>query len=117
MAEESLVTIVIWLLTATFPAHAGISASPSATEAVKSNAPPGSNERTFADLYDAFMDEAAIEARAMRPLQPPRTFLDSGLLRVYSEHYVPCLLQGGLEMPSPDYCFEQGEFSAYLIWF
>ena len=132
MAKESLVTLVIWLLAATFPACADISASPRdivpATadetfqkvdpsvrpgdnfylyasggwirrteippdrgridvfstlddlsrkrtfdiieEAAKSNARPGSNERKVADLYNAFMDEAAIEARAIRPLQP-----------------------------------------------
>jgi putative endopeptidase len=70
MAEESLLTLVIWLLTATFPAHAGISALASAAEAVKSNAPPGSNECNFADLYDTFMDEAAIAARTMGLSQP-----------------------------------------------
>ena len=39
-------------------------------QAVKSNAAPGSEQRKIADLYNSYMDEAAIEAAAMKPLQP-----------------------------------------------
>ena len=39
-------------------------------QAAKSNAPPGSNERKIADLYNAFMDEKAIDALGTRPLEP-----------------------------------------------
>jgi len=39
-------------------------------EAAKSNAPAGSNTRKIADLYHSYMDEAAIEARGLAPLQP-----------------------------------------------
>jgi putative endopeptidase len=39
-------------------------------EAVKANAPAGSNTRKIADFYRAFMDEAAIEAKGIAPLRP-----------------------------------------------
>ncbi|MFZ0743621.1 MAG: M13 family metallopeptidase [Terracidiphilus sp.] len=39
-------------------------------EASKSSAPAGSNERKIADLYNAFMDESAIEAQGLNPLKP-----------------------------------------------
>ncbi|HEX3661134.1 MAG TPA: M13 family metallopeptidase [Acidobacteriaceae bacterium] len=39
-------------------------------EAAKSNSPAGSNNRKIADFYNAFMDESAIEARGLKPLQP-----------------------------------------------
>ena len=39
-------------------------------EAVKANAPVGSNTRKIADLYNAFMDEAGIEAKGLAPLRP-----------------------------------------------
>lgn len=38
-------------------------------EAAKSNAPAGSNERKIADLYNSYMNQAAIEARGLTPLQ------------------------------------------------
>src|SRR5581483_7043281 len=39
-------------------------------EAVKANAPAGSNTRKIADFYRSFMDEAAIETRGIAPLGP-----------------------------------------------
>jgi putative endopeptidase len=39
-------------------------------EAVKANAPAGSNTRKIADFYRSFMDEAAIQAKGMAPLRP-----------------------------------------------
>jgi putative endopeptidase len=39
-------------------------------EAAKSKAPAGSNARKIADLYNSFMDEAAIEAKGLAPLRP-----------------------------------------------
>ena len=39
-------------------------------EAAKSNAAPGTNARKIADLYNSYMDEAAIEARGLSPLKP-----------------------------------------------
>ena len=39
-------------------------------EAAKSNAPAGSNARKVADLYNSFMDEAAIEAVGLASLKP-----------------------------------------------
>ncbi len=39
-------------------------------EAAKSNAAAGSNTRKIADLYDSYMDEAAIEKRGLEPLRP-----------------------------------------------
>jgi len=39
-------------------------------EAVKANAPVGSTTRKIADLYNAFMDEAGIEAKGLAPLRP-----------------------------------------------
>ncbi|MGA8528279.1 MAG: M13 family metallopeptidase [Acidobacteriaceae bacterium] len=39
-------------------------------EAAKSNAPFGSSDRKIADYYNAYMNEAAIEARGLKPLQP-----------------------------------------------
>ena len=39
-------------------------------EAAKSNAPAGSNLRKIADLYNSYMDEAAIEAKGLAPLRP-----------------------------------------------
>jgi putative endopeptidase len=43
-------------------------------QAAKSNAPAGSNARKIADLYNSYMDEAAIEAKGLAPL---RSHLDS----------------------------------------
>src|SRR5271157_1638555 len=39
-------------------------------EIAKSNPPAGSSSRKVADLYNSYMDEAAIEARGLAPLQP-----------------------------------------------
>jgi endothelin-converting enzyme/putative endopeptidase len=38
--------------------------------AAKSNAAPGTDARKIADLYNTYMDEAAIESRGMAPLKP-----------------------------------------------
>jgi len=39
-------------------------------EAAKGNAPAGSGVRKIADLYNSYMDEAAIEAKGLAPLRP-----------------------------------------------
>jgi predicted metalloendopeptidase len=39
-------------------------------EAVKANAPAGSNTRKIADFYLSYMDETAIEAKGIAPLRP-----------------------------------------------
>jgi endothelin-converting enzyme/putative endopeptidase len=39
-------------------------------ETIKANAPAGSNSRKIADLYNSFMDDAAIEAKNLAPLRP-----------------------------------------------
>jgi putative endopeptidase len=39
-------------------------------EVAKSNATGGSSTRKIADLYNSYMDEAGIEARGLKPLQP-----------------------------------------------
>jgi putative endopeptidase len=39
-------------------------------DAVKSNAPAGSDERKIADLYHSYMDEAAIESHGLATLKP-----------------------------------------------
>src|SRR5438477_7803704 len=39
-------------------------------EIAKSNAAPGSGPRKVADLYNSYMDEAAIEAKGLAPLRP-----------------------------------------------
>ena len=39
-------------------------------DAAKSNAPAGSESRKMADLYNSYMDEAAIEKRGTEPLKP-----------------------------------------------
>jgi putative endopeptidase len=39
-------------------------------EAAKANAPSGSNVRKIAELYNSYMDEAAIEAKGLAPLAP-----------------------------------------------
>jgi putative endopeptidase len=43
-------------------------------EAAKANAPSGTNLRKIADLYNSYMDEAAIEAKGLAPIRP---YLDS----------------------------------------
>ena len=39
-------------------------------EAAKANAPAGSNTRKIADLYNSYMDAAAIQAKGMAPIRP-----------------------------------------------
>jgi endothelin-converting enzyme/putative endopeptidase len=39
-------------------------------ETAKANAPAGSNARKIADLYNSYMDQAAIEAKGLAPLRP-----------------------------------------------
>src|SRR5277367_297374 len=39
-------------------------------EMAKGSAPAGSGERKIADLYNSYMDEAAIESRGLAPLEP-----------------------------------------------
>src|SRR5215469_12592103 len=39
-------------------------------EAAKQKAPAGSDSRKIADLYNAYMDEAGIEAKGLAPLKP-----------------------------------------------
>jgi endothelin-converting enzyme/putative endopeptidase len=39
-------------------------------EAAKANAPNGSNVRKIGELYNSYMDEAAIEAKGLAPLRP-----------------------------------------------
>jgi len=39
-------------------------------EAAKANAPAGSNARKIAELYNSFMDEAAIETKGLAPFRP-----------------------------------------------
>ncbi len=39
-------------------------------DAVKQNAPPGSDARKVGDYYASFMDEAAIEAKGLEPIKP-----------------------------------------------
>ncbi|HEY6448378.1 MAG TPA: M13 family metallopeptidase [Acidobacteriaceae bacterium] len=115
-------------------------------EAAKSNAPAGSNGRKIADLYNAYMDEAAIESLGMKPLAPHlaaiaairsrrelafalgktlradvdllnnAVFTTPNFLGLWiapgfqdSDHYVPYLLQGGLELPSRSYYLDDSE--------
>ena len=40
------------------------------TKLPKAHAPAGSNARKIADLYNSYMDEAAIEAKGLAPLTP-----------------------------------------------
>jgi putative endopeptidase len=39
-------------------------------ETAKANAPAGSNSRKIADLYNSYMDEAAIESKGLAPIRP-----------------------------------------------
>jgi endothelin-converting enzyme/putative endopeptidase len=115
-------------------------------EAAKSSPPAGSNARKIADLYNAYMDEAGIEARGMKPLEPHlaeiaaihtrhdlavalgktlradvdllnnAVFSTANLFGLWvapgfgdSDHYIPYLLQGGLEMPSRDYYIDESQ--------
>src|SRR5579859_5158963 len=115
-------------------------------EVAKSNPSAGSGTRKVADLYNSYMDEAAIEAKGMAPLKPHldaiaaihdkkelaralgetlRADVDAlnntnyhtaNLFGLWvapgfhdSEHYVPYLLQGGLQMPDREYYLSEGE--------
>jgi endothelin-converting enzyme/putative endopeptidase len=115
-------------------------------EAAKSKAPEGSNEGKIANLYNAFMDEGAIDARGLTPLDPHlaaiaaihdrhdlavalgktlradvdmlnnAVFSTPNLFGLWvapgfsdSDHYMPYLLQGGLQMPSRDYYIDQSQ--------
>ena len=115
-------------------------------EAAKSNAPAGTNARKIADLYNAYMDEAAIDARGLKPLEPQlaaiaaihdrrdlavalgktlradvdmlnnAVFSTPNLFGLWvapgfsdSDHYMPYLLQGGLEMPSRSYYLDDSQ--------
>jgi len=46
-------------------------------EAVKANAPAGSNTRKIADFYRSFMDDAAIDAKGIAPLRPHLDAIDA----------------------------------------
>src|SRR5215470_11850618 len=109
-------------------------------EAAKSNAPAGSSTRKIADLYNSYIDEAAIENKGLAPLRPHldaiaaiRTkrdlaralgeslradvdalnntnFHTPNLFGLWvapgftdSEHYLPYLMQGGLQLPDREY--------------
>ena len=51
-------------------------------EAAKSNAPAGSSARKIAELYNSFMDEAAIEAKSLAPLRPHL----EGIAAIHNQH-------------------------------
>jgi len=115
-------------------------------EAAKSNPPAGSDTRKIADLYNAYMDEVAIDARGLKPLEPQlaaiaaihdrhdlaaalgktlradvdllnnAVFSTPNLFGLWvapgfsdSDHYMPYLLQGGLEMPSRSYYLDDSQ--------
>jgi endothelin-converting enzyme/putative endopeptidase len=61
-------------------------------EAAKSNAPAGSNDRKIADLYNSYMDEAAIEAKGLAPLRP---HLDA-IAAIHNKHELARALGEGL---------------------
>lgn len=115
-------------------------------DAAKSSAPAGSDERKIADLYNAYMDDKAIDALGTKPLQSHldaiaaikdkhelavalgktlradvdllnnAVFSTPNFLGLWvapgfsdSDHYMPYLLQGGLEMPSESYYLDSSE--------
>ncbi len=51
-------------------------------ETAKANAPAGSNSRKIADLYNSYMDEAAIESKGLAPIRP---HLDS-IAAIHDKH-------------------------------
>ncbi|MGC9291546.1 MAG: M13 family metallopeptidase [Acidobacteriaceae bacterium] len=61
-------------------------------EAAKANAPAGSNDRKIADLYNSYMDEAAIEAKGLAPLRP---HLDA-IAAIHNKHELARALGEGL---------------------
>jgi putative endopeptidase len=99
---------------------------------------PGSVEQKVADLYAGWMDEAAIEARGLEPLQPFLAQIDAvkdkaGLMKLIGSidfqapfgvsinpdtadpnKYTVWVGQAGLGMPNRDYYLKKGEkFDAY----
>ncbi len=64
-ADRSAIGVFSVLADRSFKQIAGI-----IEDAVKSNAPAGSNERKIADLYHSYMDEAAIESHGLASLKP-----------------------------------------------
>jgi putative endopeptidase len=61
-------------------------------EAVKANAPVGSNTRKIADFYLSYMDEATIEAKGLAPLRP---HLDA-IAAISNKHELSGALGGSL---------------------
>jgi endothelin-converting enzyme/putative endopeptidase len=61
-------------------------------EAVKANAPAGSNTRKIADFYHSYMDEATIEAKGLAPLRP---HLDA-IAAISNKHELSRALGGSL---------------------
>jgi putative endopeptidase len=115
-------------------------------EIAKSNAAAGSGERKVADLFNSYMNEAAIEAKGMSPLKPHldaiaaihdkkelahalgetlRADVDALNNTNYhtenifglwvapgfhdSDHYLPYLMQGGLQLPDREYYLGESE--------
>jgi len=115
-------------------------------EISNSNPPAGSPERKVADLYNSYMDDAAIEAKGMAPLRSHldaiaairdkkelakalgetlradvdalnnTNFHTANLFGLWvapgfhdPEHYMPYLLQGGLELPDREYYLSDSE--------
>lgn len=115
-------------------------------EIAKSNPPASSATRKVADLYNSYMDEAAIEAKGLAPLRPHLqaiaaihdkrelayalgeslradvdalnngVFHTANLFGLWvapgfhdSEHYVPYLMQGGLQLPDREYYLSDSE--------
>jgi len=99
---------------------------------------PGTNAQKIGDLYAAWMDEAAIEARGTEPLKPYLAAIDAvqdkaGLMKLFGTldytapfgvaveaatvdptKYTVWVYQGGLGMPNRDYYLNKGEkFDAY----
>ena len=107
-------------------------------ELAKTKGAPGTNAQKIGDLYAAWMDEAAIEARGTEPLKPYLATIDaandkSGLMKLFGTldftapfnvgveagtvdptKYTIWVYQGGLGMPNRDYYLNKGEkFDAY----
>jgi putative endopeptidase len=61
-------------------------------EAVKANAPAGSNTRKIADFYHSYIDEATIEAKGLAPLRP---HLDA-IAAISNKHELSRALGGSL---------------------
>ncbi|HVN18772.1 MAG TPA: M13 family metallopeptidase [Dongiaceae bacterium] len=115
-------------------------------ELANSNAPAGSNPRKVADLFNSYMDEAAIEAKGLAPLKPHldainaiqgkkqlaralgetlradvdalnnTNFHTANLFGLWvapgfqdSDHYVPYLMQGGVQLPDREYYTSDSE--------